>query len=638
MAVMDQPLVNWDQAPETEAYAVGHVVARVAHWEQGIGKDFRLRCERFYRQYRGFRQFRDEWTRAGRNDRDGMLYDAQKHWGAHLHIPLSFRTIETVVPRAIANMPKMLISPRDEQWRKNVETVRLLIDAQQEQINIDLSLQGVMRSGMLYGLGVSKTYWKTEYSSRRRMQPIAVQKQGDPGHVLGPPEMSKCFDDPMYEDLDVFDFMWDPMGFDVSTCGWIVHRIWLSTKDCLDRLEQKRWNTESAALLTEDKIRALGGQGQKHDEIWRDRMTTSGFSSYNFNVAGEQPHELLEFHDGNNVYAVLDRQVLVQHAENTCSQKPFQIYRPTPLQKQMVGIGALEPLEHLQRELDTLRSQRRDAATIRLNPGFIFDDAAIDEEDLVFGPAAAIRVTNSRPQDAIQQIKMDDIPGSGYQEEQVIRSDIEAVSGMQDALDNSPGGVSGTATEAQLVQAALGRRIELLSRRFETENIKPAAQAFLELDQSMISENRPAIKVPEPGQGQEEANESGRWREFPVGPGELEGDFEIVVEGGSMAAKNIPQDRSDAQTIWNLLAHDWYINPTKARLRAMELIGIKHPQSWLRDPTPAVPMATLRMLLQAGVDPKILMTAVIRAREISAPQEGPAASQITEMVGSEGTA
>jgi hypothetical protein len=48
---------------------------------------------------------------------------------------------------------------------------------------------------------------------------------------------------------------------------------------------------------------------------------------------------------------------------------PFQVYRPTPLQKQMVGIGDLEPLEHLQRELDTLRSQRRDAATMALCAG-----------------------------------------------------------------------------------------------------------------------------------------------------------------------------------------------------------------------------------------------------------------------------
>jgi hypothetical protein len=51
----------------------------------------------------------------------------------------------------------------------------------------------------------------------------------------------------------------------------------------------------------------------------------------------------------------------------------------------------------------------------------------------------------------------------------VIRSDFDAVSGISAALDPNSGGQISTATEAQLVQAALGRRISLSSRRFEIE-------------------------------------------------------------------------------------------------------------------------------------------------------------------------
>jgi hypothetical protein len=52
----------------------------VIEWKDrtGIGRDFKERCERFYRQYRGFRKFRDAWVKAGPNDRDGVLYDAKK--------------------------------------------------------------------------------------------------------------------------------------------------------------------------------------------------------------------------------------------------------------------------------------------------------------------------------------------------------------------------------------------------------------------------------------------------------------------------------------------------------------------------------------------------------------------------------
>jgi hypothetical protein len=75
---------------------------------------------------------------------------------------------------------------------------------------------------------------------------------------------------------------------------------------------------------------------------------------------------------------------------------PFHVYRPTPLQKQMVGIGELEPIEHLQRELDTLRSQRRDAATIALNAGYAYDDAAIEPRTLRTGGGPATRSGDER--------------------------------------------------------------------------------------------------------------------------------------------------------------------------------------------------------------------------------------------------
>jgi len=623
--------IDYPGAPDSERETAASVVARVVLWEQGIGKDWRERCQRFYRQYRGFRQFRDAWTKAGPNDRDGVLYDAKKHWGAHLHIPLSFRTIETIVPKAIAHAPKLLVVPADEQWRKNVEAVRLLLDSQQEQIDIDLAFQDVMRSGRIYGLGVGKSYWRKEIKQRRRMEKSALGAE----YLLGDLKPEVTFDDPMFEDVDVFDFAWDPYGCDLRTCEWVSHRIWLSKRAVMQRLASGVWNTVSAGQLDEDRVSKLNsGGGQRYDEIWSDRMLASGFGSFNSLARGQQPHELLEFHDGDRVLSVLDRQVLVQDAENPCAPcMPFCIYRPTPLAKQFVGIGDLEPLEHLQRELDTLRSQRRDAATIALCAGYAFDDTAVNEDDLTFGPAAAIR-TQGNPREAILPLPIKEVPGSGYQEEQVIRADIEAVSGMQDALDNTPaGGQASTATEAQLVQASLGRRIELGSRRFEIEIVRNTARAFLYMDQRMIEENRPALMVPEEGVTPEEAYESGAWKMYPIGPGELEGEYEMMAEGGSMAARNIPQDRADANQLMQIAGHSWYIDPTKPLERALELCGIKHPKAWMKAQEPPVPAAALNMLELAGVDPNLIQQAVLKARTVAAPQEGPSAEQVTAMLG-----
>jgi hypothetical protein len=616
--------------PDQERETVERLMRKINMFEDSVGRDFRERCQRFYRQYRGFRRFRDRWTHAGPNDRDSVLYDEKKHWGAHLHIPMSFRTIESIVPKAIAQMPKLLVLPRDEAWRKNLEAVRLLLDRQQEQINIDLPFQAVMRSGRIYGLGVGKSYWRKEVRPRRRV----VRRMFRPGFQTGQLQAEVTFDDPMFEDVDVFDFMWDPYGSDLRTCEWIVHRVWMSTEAVLQRLKEGVWNTESAKTLDEDTVRALGGAGQRYTEIWQDRMEVSGFRLWTHMGRGEYPHELLEWHDGNRVCTLLDRQILVQEAENPCvGYFPFSIYRPTPINKQMVGIGDLEPLEHLQRELDTLRSQRRDAATIALCAGYVFDDQMIDEEDLVFGPGTAIR-SNGDPTRALFPLPIREIPGSGYQEESIIRQDLEAVSGMADALDPHMGSASTqTATEAQLVQASLGARIQLSSRRFEIEVVRETARAFLSLDQRMITENRPALQVPEEGVSEDEAWETGAWRQYPIGPGELMGEYEIQVEGGSMAARNVPQDRADAQLLMNMFGHSWYVNPTKPLERALELCGIKHPKAWMKAQEPPIPAAALAFLKLAGVDPHLIEQAVMKARTVTSPQEGPSPDMVTAMMG-----
>lgn len=594
------------------------IMACVHLFEEGVGRSFRERCLRFYHQYRGFRRFAEAHEMANPRDRDEVVYDARKHWGAHLHIPLSFRTIETVVPRALSQMPRLLVSPRNEQWQENVKSVRMMIDAQQEQIDIDLAFQAVMRSGQIYGLGVGKAYWLTETRNRR----VATLNTKDETFYQGPMSPVTTFDDPMFEDVDVFDFMWDVRACDIRSAGWTCHRLWLSRERVEDRLQSGAWATASAQEYRDEpsKLNATSSESMRYTEVWAERMQASGFPTF-ATGAPDMPHEVLEYHDGEQVFTVLDRTALVQQAETPAGEMPFQIYRPVPLTKQFVGIGALEPLEDLQRELDTLRSQRRDAATIALARGFSYNPEFVKPEDLVFGPAAAIPVDGD-VNEGLKQLQVADVPGSAYQDEAAIMGNFEQVAGMADALDNSPSGESTTATEAQLVQAAQGRRIEMTSRRFEIEVVRNVCRQFLQMDQRMILEPRPPLRQPEDGMSAEDANAQGRWKWFPIGPNELQGEYEIVPEGGSMMARNVPQDRSDATQIMSMFAGDFYVDPTKIRLQALRLMGVQNPEAMLRAQEPSVPMVFIKFLERAGVDVNLIKQAELRARETSAPEEG----------------
>jgi hypothetical protein len=99
-------------------------------------------------------------------DRDTLLRDFAGEWGSDLVIPFAFSTVETILPRAVSNRPRMLILPVDEDAEKSVENMRYLIDQQQQKCGYEMKLEETAKSGFIYGLGVQKLFWKTTYTKR----------------------------------------------------------------------------------------------------------------------------------------------------------------------------------------------------------------------------------------------------------------------------------------------------------------------------------------------------------------------------------------------------------------------------------------------------------------------------------------
>jgi hypothetical protein len=93
------------------------------------------------------------------------------------------------------------------------------------------------------------------------------------------------------------------------------------------------------------------------------------------------------------------------------------------------------------------------------------------------------------------------------------------------------------------------------------------------------------------------------------------GDFEIRPEGGSMAARNIPQDRADAQAFFGLAAQNPHVDGRRATLRALELMGVDDPVGWLKQTDEPIPPMVLQILEQMGVDPNAISFAVQTAQQ-----------------------
>lgn len=584
--------------------------------DEGAHKDFRDKSDRFYSLYRGVREWSKRVEGGDRRDRDLAYREGRERWGAELFIPYAFRTVETVIPRMLAHRPRMLVTPWDEQALGNVNNMRMLLDRQQEQFDYELVVQDIAKDGLIYGLGVQKTGWKKEYRQVSKVTP------GIYGDMTEQGEKVCTVDDAWVWRVDPLDFLWDPYAAEVDEAEFLIHRAWRSDeyvkRMCELGLEGGGWRND----LPIDDLLSLGNQ-EHRSEVYGDRMEAEGLSGKS--PAGGKVHEVWEVHGRGQVITVLDREVPVRTADNPTASGdyPFQVYRPTKVGGRFVGIGEIEPIEHLQYEINDLRSQRRDAAAFALMQVYAYDDSVIDAEDLRGGifPGAAIPV-NGSPRDFLYPVPFKEPPGTSYQEEAAIRGDLDTTSGVSDTVTGGDGGgaAAQTATGVQLVQAAAGERIKAKGRRAEVELCKKGGQQLVLENQRRITSDRML-----PVENHDAGPSAPAWTLVKVGPNELAGRMSVNVEGGSMAAENTPQMRSDAQAWLQVMGSPagQFFDPVALARKVAEGMGVKDTEGFVKPPEPTIPPEGLAAFLEAsGVDPNGFMPDLMQFLEAGPPQEG----------------
>jgi hypothetical protein len=592
---------------------------REAHTEADkLHKTYRSKWETFYGLWRNWTAARNHSGTGNPRDWDpGLRNWAKREWGAELFIPMVFGTVETVLPKVISQRPRMLVKPRPLKQLppeilfrldENADNHQLLLDAQQEQIDYELILQDVIKDGLMYGLGIQETFWRKE--QRKQYQIVPHIYTGEPciGEYSG-----LDFDDNDAECVDPFDFFWDPVADSIKSCGYVIRRTWRNRAYVMAMLQSGAWQLDG---LTEEDLR--GGASQRYDQVWQQRMNVAGLSG---TVARGELHEVWEFNTGSEIITVLDRQWPVQHVTDPRllpwhGEIPFQVFRPTRVTHEMVGIGEVEPIMDLQQEINTLRSQRRDNATLKLMQSYAYQEGAVDPEDIKFGAGMLVPVRGIDPREVLVPLQVGDIPNSGYMEEDRLRSDFDRTSGVSDAIagGDPSGGVSSTATGAQLVQAAANARIANKSRRGEVEIVKKAASQWLRNNQQHILA-RPVQKPMMPSLDEPDR----RYEWVVLSPAELAGEFLVAPEGGSSAPENTPQDRQDAQLLFQMGNGNQIVDQQKLFLTVLRKMGVNDPQGMLAPPAPppapdSIPPEALDFLQKEGVPAQMIARAVQAAK------------------------
>lgn len=604
----------------------------VDRFEQGKDRHeaTRRKAERYYALYRSYKELKRTHGDARPRDVDSVLRDAQHGFGSDLFIPYVFSTIETTLARMLAQDPTMRVRPAPTragmaalmEAERNSDNHKVLLEKQISQIDYHLTVQDVGRSGLTYGIGWGKTYWREqEINGHKVLRPPTVRESGGPEWVVGKHD-KLVYSGPMAECCDLFDIIHDPRAHDVQSCRWIIHRLWFDRDEVTRRIEAGIWELPEGVELEE--VFALGSS-EGRSEIWAERMAAQGMPHADA-TRQESLIEVWEGHDGEEVATILGRAVPVQHGQNPvwAGGLPFHIFRPTRVMHEMLGIGEAEAIEDLQEEMNVLRTQRRDNAAFVLQRPFAYFDGMVDADDFAWAPGVGLPVDGD-PSNLIHFFPVQDIPASGYQEEANLQRDIERVTGIDDTVAGGEGGggASSTATGVQMVQAAAGVRIANKTKRLEREYVKGQCKLFLCLNQQKILK---PVFMPGPPRDNDPAGIERGWSGYEMGPQTLAGDFDVEPDDGSMGPPNPVQKVEEGSRIWEMFGQDPLIDPVMLRDWVLTKLGFDNPRSMIRVPEEQIAqdelLAALEMLApQLGIPVEVLAPAVEQAVNVAKEQK-----------------
>jgi hypothetical protein len=583
------------------------ITKRVTHFEETLGNHYANGLwTRMDRLYHGFSDLRKALRGTNGELREDIFRDARKEFGHELFIPHAYAIVETVLPALLSNRPRLLILPRNGASERNVEHMKAVIDAQQSRINMEMRLQSVAKSGLQYGLGVGKSYWLRREAQTQKLKPLA---RFHPARALGDTHyletsVEPLFDDPTFEHIPVRDFGWDPFAANIDGARYAWHRTWRDTGYVLSRLADSWKQVE----LTREDIETGNGSADRYRKSVQGPFEAQGIPVPSATGHREADiHEVIEYHDRGQIVTVLDRKWVVSVIQNEtwAGRLPFHIFRPTEVLNQFVGKGEIEPIEDLQLEMNMLRTDRRWAALMALNPVLFYDDGMIDPDKIRIGPGE-LNAVNGNPQDIIWQLMIKDVPQSSVRETAEIAQDIVRTSGISDTFAGGEAGSQETATGAQLQMAKASARIQNKTRRAEAELMKPILSHWGALNQRHILNDREERAPAPPVPGEPER----RWAWFTLGPNELAGEFDYEPDGGSTQPENVPQKRQDAQIKTALAGSPLgqMLDPRQFLISILDDLGLKNPETYVTQGGQPIPPEALQViaghLAEFGMDPQ----------------------------------
>lgn len=534
------------------------------------------------KRYRREEHYDDTWRRLIDLYR-GRHYDHYAEEDRVL-VNLAFSTINVIAPSIAVNYPKIAVNAVNPQNAANAVIAEAVVNYWWRHRNFKEHFRRAVKDFLIVGHGWLKVGYRY----------VEEERVGDDEDISDPNVEDNVVstttivlrDEPFVERVSPFDIFVDPDATNMADVKWICHRVRRTVNDVKTDKRYAPSVRQDVGAITYAKYTDDPSSRKIHD---KDEGYTDVYEFYDL-----KNNTVCVFCDSGDGFLIKPKPLPYSFGH------PFVMLRNYDVPDSFYPIGELEAIEPLQRELNETRSQmmnhRKRFARKYLYRETNFDSngrAALESDD----DNVMVPVQGDVPLgDVVAPFPALINPPEFYNQSDLIRTDIELVSGVTEFMRGGVSEIRRTATEAALIQDAQNARTADKLAVIE-QSVAELGRRILMLAQQYMGGEQVARITARDGEPM--------WVTFDRDY--LEGDFDFEVAAGSTQPTNEAYRRQSALQMVDAMAPFVSAGVVDvAKLGAYVLqygFNVKNPEMFMTQPPLQQPQAPPMPSMPAGPVP-----------------------------------
>jgi hypothetical protein len=498
-----------------------------------------------FKSAKNFREQEQEpvWERSYNNWR-GVLDSSIYPWRSKLFIPWTFTVIETIIPKVFARDPKWRAVSRGEptpvepqapvvQGGYEISTpeqatvINKLLTYQWERMGMRTKMYDYIKDSLMYSKGFAKVTWNFKTKTTTIEEPVVGKDDEITYKTVKKSEVAN--DEPQVDIVDPFDIYVDPDATSLNDAMYVIHRKTVPLEEVKQNTNYKNVDKIKSSQKTND-----GGANFVHDDF-KDNVRFNNGSAIPDNK--KELVEILEYWEADRLVVVANQKVVLRDSPNPYAHKriPFVELDDYRDPHKFYGQSEASVIDPLQREINSIRNQRRDYDNLALNPVIRMVPGTLrNPNSAVMAPGNIWQVSDMNGMDVFA---LPQLQGTSSDIEERTARDIK----MSVAIDEigigllPEGSSRRSATEVVTAQSMAGKRFAVKIALLE-EAVKQIGQLVFALNQQFLDQEK-VIQV---------VGERGAQEWVKLLPEDVRGDFFIDIETGSMLPKDEIAARQEA--------------------------------------------------------------------------------------------